>query len=141
MVQRLLPRTREAGSRTWLCVLLAAWLLTGAFCATPVAHAAEAVSTISGTIFLDSNGNGAIDAADTPVAGVTVTLSDANGATVLDSNGLPVVPFVTNVRGRFSFFNVRTDQTYRIVETVPTGYVANLAAGPVANVVKESTAF
>lgn len=139
MIKQILPRLREAGSRTWLRVLLAALLFTGAFATISPAQASETISTILGTVYLDTNGNGAIDGADVAAAGVSVMLTDASGAAVLDSNGVPIPPFVTNARGRYAFYNVRTDQTYRIVETPLAGYAPNLAVGPVANVVTEST--
>jgi hypothetical protein len=138
MLHQILPRLREAGERTWLRVLLAGLILSGAFGTISSASASETISAIAGTIYIDSNASGAIDTGDVTARGVTVMLTDMNGAAVLDSSGAPIAPVVTNSRGRYAFFNVRTDQTYRIVEVPPTGYAPNLAVGPIANVVKES---
>ncbi len=138
MTHTLFSLLRGSGQRTWMRMILAAILLTGAFSFTPSAHASETISAILGTVYYDSTNSGAFGTGNTPAAGVTLMLTDANGAAVLDANGVPVPPAVTNVRGRYAFFNILTDRTYRVVETPPVGYAPELAAGPAANVTKES---
>jgi hypothetical protein len=79
--------------------------------------------TISGTVYLDANANGILDAGDTGIAGVTITLT---GTT---TGGQSVsVTTTTAADGTYSFI---TDSdgvplwggTYQLAETQPSGYL------------------
>ena len=80
------------------------------------AYQVDAPATISGGVFVDANGNGVKDSADTNgLAGVTVTL--------LDTNGTVVAAGVTDAGGNYAFTNL-VPGAYAVVETDPTGYVS-----------------
>jgi hypothetical protein len=83
--------------------------------------------TIAGTVYLDNNGNGVMDAGDTPFANVTLTLSGTNGmgqsitaTTTTAANG--TYSFSTDSNG-----NLLMPGTYQITETKPAGYVEDAA--------------
>lgn len=76
---------------------------------------------ITGTVFQDNNGNGAIDTGETMPATVTVFL-DANNNGVLDAG-----EFSTTTSGSFSFTGLAPG-TYHVREVLPAGYVATTPA-------------
>jgi len=75
--------------------------------------------TISGTKFLDANGNGALDAGEPGIPGVTITLS---------GGGLTRTA-VTGGDGSFSFTGVPFG-TYTLSETVPPGFQQTAPPSP-----------
>lgn len=103
----------------------------------------DAITAISGHVYLDRNGNGNFDAGDAGsrnsqanggLQGVTVTLTGA-GADGIFGNADDLAPVVvqTDAQGRYDFDNLVVGQNYRITETQPQGY-AN-AAENAANVI------
>ena len=86
-------------------------------------------ATISGAVFLDSNGNGIKDAGESNIFGRTVYL-DLNNNGLLDS-GEPSV--VSNANG-FSFSNLSAG-TYVVRQVVAAGYLQTLPAGNAGRVV------
>ena len=79
--------------------------------------------TISGTAYVDANGDGADDAGDTPRAGATIYL-DANGNGVLDPGE---VTATTAADGTYAFTGL-TPGAYTVRQLVPLGYVATAPA-------------
>ena len=73
--------------------------------------------SISGTVWNDSNNNGAADSGEPGLAGVTVYL-DTNLNGTLDSGETTAV---TNTNGNYTFANV-TPGTYQIAQVVPAGF-------------------
>ncbi|MCP3878326.1 MAG: Cna B-type domain-containing protein, partial [Sulfitobacter sp.] len=72
--------------------------------------------TVEGSVFIDDNGDGVVDPADTNgIAGVTVVL--------VDTNGTPVATNVTDSTGAYSFTNVPPGD-YTVVEADPSGYTS-----------------
>ena len=82
--------------------------------------------TISGFAYVDADGNGVYDHADTRVAGMQVYL-DTNANGVLDTGETFVV---TASDGSYGFANV-TPGTYAVGEVPPGGYVPATATPPV----------
>ena len=72
------------------------------------------VHSISGNLFIDANKNGKIDVGEKPLAYTHVALYDCNGNLL----GLRT----TNATGYYSFLNLWIG-SYKLVATVPTGYV------------------
>ncbi len=96
-----------------------------------------ATGYLSGTAFLDNNGNGQYTAGDTPLANVTVQLYQGTS-----TNSTPIQTTQTNANGYYEFDNL-TPGSYVVQEVAPTGYVssaaqANSAVNP-ASVVSSST--
>jgi hypothetical protein len=79
-------------------------------------------SDITGSKFIDTNGNGVKDIGELPLAGVTVYL-DQNNNGVLDTGERSTV---TDASGNYTFTNLvvglGADSTYRVREVVPMGY-------------------
>ena len=75
------------------------------------------LATISGTKFLDANGNG-LESSDQGMGGVTIYI-DANNSGVLDSSE---VRTVTASNGSFEFTGL-TPGSYTIREVVPAGFI------------------
>lgn len=71
-------------------------------------------ATISGTVFVDVNGNELFDGTETGINGVTVELRNSDGTTLLDTN-------VTEMGGVYAFTVEDELGTYRIREIQPTG--------------------
>jgi len=96
----------------------------------------DAVTAISGNVYLDRNGNGDFDAGDAGtrnsqanggLQGVTVTLIGAGPDGVFGTgDDLPPVVVQTDAQGRYDFDGLVVGQNYRITETQPQGY-ANAA--------------
>jgi uncharacterized repeat protein (TIGR01451 family) len=74
-------------------------------------------SSLAGTVYLDANDNGALDAGETGIAGVTVTLTgtDVTGTAIHLSTA-------TDNNGNYSFTALRQG-TYTVSETPPAGYL------------------
>ncbi len=92
----------------------------------------DAVAGISGSVYVDRNGNGDFDAADAgtinsrPNGGlqdVTVTLTGA-GIDGVFGNGDDPAPVViqTDANGAYQFTGLVVGQAYRVTETQPAGY-------------------
>ncbi|MCC5848416.1 MAG: DUF11 domain-containing protein [Verrucomicrobia bacterium] len=79
----------------------------------------QALGSISGTILLDTTGNGT---GDTPQQGVLVTLLDGDGEEILDGDNNPIT-VTTDENGFYSFTNVPPGD-YQVRQTVPTGFIA-----------------
>ncbi len=79
-------------------------------------------STLSGTVYIDNNGNGVYGSGDTGVSGVTVTLS---GTT---DTGVVITPLtaVTSSTGAYSFSGL-VPGVYSVSEPSPTGYTLETA--------------
>jgi len=73
-------------------------------------------SSLSGTVYDDSNGNGVRDAGEPAVSGATVTLTGTDDVGAFDQ------PFVTAADGAFSFTQLRPG-TYQLEQTLPAGYL------------------
>ena len=80
--------------------------------------------TIGGTVYLDTNGSGVLNAGESGISGVTMTLSGTNGlgqsitaTTTTASNGS--YSFSTDSNGKSLY-----PGTYQIAETEPSGYVS-----------------
>src|SRR5437660_1352220 len=102
--------------------------------------------SLSGLVYQDTNGNGALDSGEPGIAGVTVTLSGTNNL------GQAVTATATTAaNGTYSFSadsngNVLRPGTYVITETAPSGYLlgsANLGTvnGAADGVVTSATKF
>lgn len=70
----------------------------------------EWAGSISGTVYLDIDGNGANNTGDTPLAGVTITLGGAGSATT-----------VTDAAGNYHFDGL-SPGSYSLTETQPVNY-------------------
>jgi hypothetical protein len=83
--------------------------------------------TISGAVYLDTDGNGVFDAGNSAFAGVTLTLTGTNGL------GQSITATTTSAaNGTYSFTvdgngNVLLPGTYQIADTAPSGYVQDAA--------------
>jgi hypothetical protein len=96
----------------------------------------DAITAISGHVYLDRNGNGDFDAGDAGtrnsqsnggLQGVTVTLNGAGPDGVFgNADDLAPVVVQTDAQGRYDFDTLVVGQNYRITETQPQGY-ANAA--------------
>ena len=80
--------------------------------------------TITGTKFLDVNGNGVQDAGEPGLAGVTITRT----ASINDPTGANL-SVVTDAAGNFTFANVPFGN-FTLTETVPTGFVQTAPPPP-----------
>lgn len=93
----------------------------------------SALSTISGTVFNDINGNGIQDTGEAPISGVTVQLRNNTGAILATAT--------TNAIGGYSFSNLPAG-LYTVTEIDSAGYISttlnqvavNLSAGTPATV-------
>ena len=74
-------------------------------------------SSLSGTVYLDTNDNGVINGIDTAIANVSVKLTGVD-----DIGGLINTVTSTAADGTYSFTNLRPG-TYTITETQPAGYL------------------
>jgi len=81
--------------------------------------------TVSGTKFLDMNGNGVRDCGDPGLKGVTILL-DVKNNDVLTT----VQSTTTDASGHYSFLNVGPG-TYQVLEVLPAGYTQTTANPPV----------
>lgn len=96
----------------------------------------DAITAISGHVYLDRNSNGDFDAGDAGtrnsqpnggLQGVTVTLTGAGADGAFGSaDDLAAVTAQTDTQGRYEFDELVVGQNYRIVEAQPQGY-ANAA--------------
>ncbi|HEX9305002.1 MAG TPA: SdrD B-like domain-containing protein [Thermoanaerobaculia bacterium] len=80
--------------------------------------------TITGTKFLDVNGNGVLDAGEPGLAGVTITRT----ASINDPTGANL-SVVTDADGNFTFAAVPFG-TFTLTETVPTGFAQTAPPSP-----------
>ena len=84
--------------------------------------------TLSGLVYQDTNGNGALNSGEPGIAGVTVTLTGTNGL------GQSITATATTAaNGTYSFTtdsnsNALLPGTYQVAETVPSGYLAGTNA-------------
>ncbi len=91
-------------------------------------------SALSGSVYVDSNGNGIRDPQELGLPGVVVTLTGID-----DLGDAVYVTVVTDVNGDYAFQNVRPG-TYQLVETQPTSFVAGLTtAGSLGGSVSGTT--
>lgn len=76
----------------------------------------DAVTSISGTVYLDRNDNGSLDngAGDAGIAGVTINLEDGNGTVIATTT--------TATDGSYSFADLVVGKNYAVVEVQPSGY-------------------
>ena len=74
---------------------------------------AELGTVISGTVYRDTNRNGAKDPSDVGLAAVTVTLKDSTSTVIATTS--------TAADGTYSF-PPQPASSYTVVETQPTGY-------------------
>ena len=82
-------------------------------------------ASISGSVFVDVNGNGVADTGDTNgLAGVTVQL--------LDTNGVVIATTTTDANGVYSFANVPPG-SYTVVQTDPAHYTTTLDSAGTTN--------
>jgi|GEM_PF-3311915 len=72
---------------------------------------ASCQANVSGMVYEDDNGDGAVSVGDTPLAGVQINLSDGQSTT-------------TNANGFYQFTNL-TPGNYTIVEIDPSGYLSS----------------
>jgi protocatechuate 3,4-dioxygenase beta subunit len=79
------------------------------------ASPAPAAASISGSVVVDTDGNGVVDAGDAPLANVAVQLRNQFGQFISQ--------FFTDVHGAF-IFNGLTPGTYQVVQVVPANYAA-----------------
>ncbi len=84
--------------------------------------------TVAGTVYQDSNGNGALDSGEPGIAGVTMTLTGTNGL------GQAITATATTAaNGTYTFTldsngNALRPGTYSVTETQPSGYLAGATA-------------
>ncbi len=71
-------------------------------------------AVISGYVYVDADNDGKFDSGESPIVGATVTLYDSDGDAVATTT--------TNSSGYYAFDNLAPN-TYKIVETQPTGYL------------------
>jgi hypothetical protein len=95
--------------------------------------------TISGTVYVDTNGNGAFDTGEPGISGVTITLSGTNdkGQSITNTT-------TTAANGTYSFStdssgSVLRPGTYQVVETQPSGYLAGTTAVGTVNGAADGT--
>lgn len=87
-----------------------------------------ALSTVSGVVFNDANGNGIQDGGELPISGVTMQLRNTAGTVIATTT--------TNASGAYTFSNL-TAGTYTVTEVDLAGYISttlntvavNLSAG------------
>lgn len=78
-------------------------------------------ASLSGTVFVDSNANGAYDANETGVDGVTIELLDSTGSPVLDANDEAITAITSS--GGFYLFDDLSPGIYRIFERQPANFI------------------
>src|SRR5207253_11161876 len=95
--------------------------------------------TISGLVYQDTNGNGALDSGEPGISGVALTLSGTNNlgqsitaSTTTASNG--TYAFITDSNG-----NALRPGTYQLTETQPTGYLPGATAVGTVNGTTDGT--
>ncbi len=76
-------------------------------------------ASITGSVFVDVNGNGLFNANEPGIDGVTVELLDASGNAVLDDNNNPIRAVTSD--GGFYLFEDLDPAAYRLREIDPTG--------------------
>jgi len=88
----------------------------------------DAITSISGTVYLDRDDSGSLDraAGDAGIAGVTVALKDGSGVVIATAT--------TDVDGNYSFADLVVGKDYTVVETQPAGY-ADGKQGPTNEIV------
>ncbi len=79
---------------------------------------------VGGTVYVDTNRNGAFDSGETGKAGVTVYIDSNNNG--VDDSGEPTT--VTNGNGAYSFGDELGGVTYTIREVAPSGFTTTSAA-------------
>lgn len=79
-------------------------------------------ATITGQVFVDSNGNGLPDSGEVGLPSATVTLTYPNGNAVTDATGTAVGATTTGTDGKYTFGNLLPG-TYAVNFTVPTSYL------------------
>ena len=77
------------------------------------------LASITGTVFVDVNGNGLYDANEPGIDGVCINLLDPDGSPIPDALGNPTV--ATTTSGGFYLFEDLDPGTYRLHEVQPTG--------------------
>ena len=73
------------------------------------------LSSITGIVFNDTNGNGIQDAGEVPISGVTVQLRNSAGTVIATAT--------TNSSGAYNFSNLAAGQ-YTVTEIDPAGYIS-----------------
>jgi uncharacterized surface anchored protein len=79
-------------------------------------------ATVSGLVFVDSNGDSSDDPGDPGLAGVTVTLLNQYGDPVTNLAGSTVSSTITTSDGSFSFGNLPDGTFTAVFSNPPTGY-------------------
>ncbi|MCL2403274.1 MAG: isopeptide-forming domain-containing fimbrial protein, partial [Coriobacteriia bacterium] len=74
--------------------------------------------SIRGTVWLDANQNGLLDAGEERLAGITVSLETTPGTPALDIAGNPMAPVTTDANGVFTFVGMPAGN-FRIVAQLP----------------------
>lgn len=76
----------------------------------------DAVTAISGSVYLDRNDNGSFDstAGDAPIAAVVIILKDGNGVEIARTT--------TDVDGSYRFAGLVVGKNYTVVEVQPSGH-------------------
>ena len=80
-----------------------------------------AVTAISGTVYLDHNDDGDMNAGDTGIAGVTVTIVGAGPDGVFGTADDTTATLTTDADGHYVYPDAKAGQNYRIDETQPPG--------------------
>jgi len=80
----------------------------------------DAAPTVSGSVFLDRNGNAVIDGLDRPLSGVPVVLTDSSGVSLTA---------VSSADGAFRFENLAPGN-YVLSELVPAGFTQTFPGSP-----------
>src|SRR5205807_1596425 len=75
-------------------------------------------STLSGTVFTDTNNNGTKDTGEAAITGATVTLTGTN-----DLGAAVSLTATTDVNGAYTFTGLRPSTGYTVTETLPSGYL------------------
>lgn len=79
------------------------------------------VTAISGTVYLDRNDDGDMNAGDAGIPGVTVTIVGAGPDGVFGTADDTSVTLTTDADGHYVYPDAKAGQNYRIVETQPPG--------------------
>ncbi len=112
-------RAGSAGGSTAANDVTSAIVLGAGVQATGYTFGELPIAPITGTVYIDRDRDGAIDATPTDgrIAGVTVRL-------VLGANcsGTPVATTTTDASGNYAFSGVSVGLTYTVCETQPAGY-------------------
>jgi LPXTG-site transpeptidase (sortase) family protein len=96
--------------------------------ANTVTVSASPVGSIAGTVWVDTNGNGVMDAGETSrISGVTISLyTDPDGDGDPTSDGTLVSTKITASDGTYSFTGL-SPANYVVIETDPAGYISTTA--------------